>query len=324
MRRELRGAFRLQRCALVDLAHAASDHDTVSSGRRRVDPAGELVGERAGNARMLLERSAGADDGHRSARRQLAVELDGGGVHGHGTDHFARFTADPHRGAGQVAPEPVRIADGQDPDPRLALGDEEPAVAGRLTGPQQLRLGELGHPGEHRLEPVLGRIGPERRQPVERDPAANGVEARFRDPERSGTVRHVPGQMGHGAGGGAEPLDLHACEVRVACPRSRGASSLRPPPAWAPAAPTRPSGPCPCRASHARRCPPGSPRSRRRARARPGGHRRPPRPTPARGRAAAPPETRPAARAPPPRWRRTELRAPASSAAAPQSRAPCP
>ena len=71
--------------------------------------------------------SPGADDRHRSARRQLAVELDGGGIHGHGTDHSAHFSRDPHLGAGQVAAEPVGVADRHDPDPGVALGDEEPA-----------------------------------------------------------------------------------------------------------------------------------------------------------------------------------------------------
>ena len=54
-------------------------------------------------------------------------------------DDAAALARDEHLGAGQVAAEAVRVADRDDADPRLALGDEAAAVAGRLAGPQELR-----------------------------------------------------------------------------------------------------------------------------------------------------------------------------------------
>ena len=47
--------------------------------------------------------------------------------------------------------------------------------AGLLT-PEQARLGDMALPSKHRLEPVVSRIGPEGREPVQRDPAPGGVE----------------------------------------------------------------------------------------------------------------------------------------------------
>ena len=66
--------------------------------------------------------------------RQLAVELDGEGVHRDRPDDAAALALDEHLGAGQVAAEAVRVADRDDADPRVALGDEAAAVAGRVAG----------------------------------------------------------------------------------------------------------------------------------------------------------------------------------------------
>src|SRR5919112_1524960 len=88
----------------------------------------------------------------------------------------------------EVAAEAVRVTHRDDADPRVARGDETAAVAGRLAGAQQLYLSELRLPAQHRLQAVAGGMVAERREPVERDPAAGGVEARAREVERAGRV----------------------------------------------------------------------------------------------------------------------------------------
>ena len=95
---------------------------------------------------------------------------------------------------GQVAPEAVGVADRDDPDPRRPLGDPAAAVAGRLARLHLTHLRQLRLPTKRRLEPVLRGIGAERRDPVERDPAARRVEARRRIAERPGAVGDVAGQ----------------------------------------------------------------------------------------------------------------------------------
>ena len=126
---------------------------------------------------MLLHEQTVADQRHRRAARELSGKLDGERVHGDGADHPAPFAVDQHLGAREVSPKAVRVAHGHEPDPGRLLRDEAPPVPGALTGVQQLHLRELAAPGEHRLEAVLGRIRPERREPVERNAAARGREA---------------------------------------------------------------------------------------------------------------------------------------------------
>ena len=77
-------------------------------------------------------------------------------------------------------------------------GDERAAVARALAGREPLHLRQLAAPGEHRLEPVLGRVGAERRQAVERDAAPGGVEPGRGKAQRGGAVRRVQGQIGVG------------------------------------------------------------------------------------------------------------------------------
>ena len=95
------------------------------------------------------------------------------------------LAADEHLGAGQVAAEAVRVADRDDADPRRPLGDEAPAVARRSPGASRFTCASSARQRERRLEPVLGRVGAERRDAVERDAAAGGVEARRGEAQRA-------------------------------------------------------------------------------------------------------------------------------------------
>jgi hypothetical protein len=118
------------------------------------------------------------EDRDRRANRLLPLELDGEGVHRDHADDAPRLTADTHLGPGQVAAEAVRIADRDDPDPGRPLGDEGSPVARALAGLELLDLRQVAAPRERGLEPVGGRILAEGREPVQRDAAPRGVEAR--------------------------------------------------------------------------------------------------------------------------------------------------
>src|SRR4051794_37136840 len=121
---------------------------------------------------MRLGHDAVPEDRDRGADRLLALELDGESIHRDDAGDAPRLAADANLGAGQVAPEAVRVADGDDPDPRRPLGDERAPVARALTSLQLLDLREVAPPGERRLEPVRDRVLAEGRESVERDPAA--------------------------------------------------------------------------------------------------------------------------------------------------------
>ena len=145
--------------------------------RRRHDARRDLVSDRAGDARVLLDRDAVADDRHRRLGRQLPTQIDRDRVHRHGADHRPRLALDDDARAAQIPAEPVRVADRHDPDPRLMLGDEAASVARALTGRQPLDERDVGLPAKRRLEPVVGRIAPEGRDAVQRNSAAHRVEA---------------------------------------------------------------------------------------------------------------------------------------------------
>src|SRR5581483_10763037 len=181
------------------------------------DAAGELVVDRPGRARVLLEQQAVADERHRRSDRQLAVELDGERVHRDRADDAPALTGDEHLGPREVAAEAVAVADRDEPDPRGPVGDEPAPVAGALPRLEPLHAGELASPGEHGLEPVVGRVGPERREAVERDPAASRAEARRRQAERGRAVRRVQQHAGvRPRDLSAEDLELPLGEGRVA------------------------------------------------------------------------------------------------------------
>ena len=128
----------------------------------------------------------------------------------------ARCTVDEHFCAGEVAPEPIAVPDRDDADPRVPLGDEAAAVAGRLTGVEELHLRNLAPPRQHRREPIVLGLGAEGRQSVDGDPAARRVEPRLRQTERCCAVRHVSKHgRGKGLGRDAEALDLTAREVEI-------------------------------------------------------------------------------------------------------------
>ena len=145
------------------------------------------------------------------ALRQPSGQLDGERVHGDRSDDAPPFAVDEHLGTREIAPEAVRVADRHEPDPRRLLG-HEPAVARALAFREQLHLGELAAPGEHRLEPVVDGIALERREAVEGNPTVR-PEASAGQPERGCAVRDVrlelwqDGRRGVGAAGAPRTRD---------------------------------------------------------------------------------------------------------------------
>ena len=168
---------------------------------------------------MRLGAHAVADDDDRRADRQLAVELDRERVHRDRADDPARLAVDADLRAREVAPEAVRVADRHEADPRRRLRDEAAPVARALARLEQLHLREVAVPPQHRLEAVVGGIGAERREAVERDTAARSVEARLRQPQRRRTVRDVPGQVAVLLGRDPKALDLLSRELGIAVRR---------------------------------------------------------------------------------------------------------
>src|SRR5664279_1282023 len=168
--------FAATRSAVRANRSAIDDHPPRSLWRAR-DAAHELVVDRARDARVLLREHAVPEQHDGCPYGEVAVELDGERVHGHGPDDAARLAGDAHGGPDQVAPKAVGVADRHDPDPRLPLGGEAPTVACALADTEQASRCDVTRPAEDRLEAVLGRIRSERREAVERDAATSGIEA---------------------------------------------------------------------------------------------------------------------------------------------------
>src|SRR6478609_1895258 len=195
--------------------HASSSANSSS----RTSTTLRVLKSRAGNCTPLSSRLVRAFTHRRplSARadRLLVLELDGEGVHRDHPDHAPWLAADTHLRAGQVAAEPVRVADGHDPDPGRRFGDEGAAITRALARLEPLDLREVAAPGKRRLEAVRGGVLAERREPVERHAAARRVEACRRQPQRGGAVGDMAHQLAVGLGRGAEALDLLLREGRV-------------------------------------------------------------------------------------------------------------
>src|SRR5438034_1380237 len=192
------------------------DDHPPGAGGIAVDPANQLVVDRAGHAGMIFRHHPVAEQRHRRAGGELAIELDGEGVHRDRADDAARLASDPYFGSGQVAAKAVRVADGDDPDPRRPLGHEAAAVTGALAGGELPNLREQARPLERRLEAVVPRGVAERRETVDRDAAAGGVEAGVRKAERTGAVSQVPGQVPVRLRRLAEHSDLGLRELGIA------------------------------------------------------------------------------------------------------------
>ena len=154
------------------------DDDPPRPLRARVDPADELVADRprrGGRASSASTPSpisvtgvpAGSSPGSSTANESIEI-----------VPTTVRSSPPTRTRAGEVTPEAVRVADGHDPDPGWPRSDEPPAVTGALPDLEQLDPRDLAPPAEHGLEPVVGRVDAERREAVQRDPAAGRVEPR--------------------------------------------------------------------------------------------------------------------------------------------------
>src|SRR5688572_3840265 len=84
---------------------------------RAPDPRHDLVADRLRDAGVRLRPDAVAEQRHRRADRQLAVELDRESVHRDRPDDASELAGDTNLGPGQVAPEAVGVADRDDADP---------------------------------------------------------------------------------------------------------------------------------------------------------------------------------------------------------------
>src|SRR5205085_1036585 len=148
------------------------DDHPPGAGGIAVDPTNELVVDRSRHARMIFRDHAVAEQRHRRSDGELAVELDGQGIHRDRADDAARLTLDPYLGSGHVAAKAVRVAHGDNADPGRPLGDEAAAVAAALARTEAANLREQARPMERRLQPVVGRP----RQLREAPTAHTGVE----------------------------------------------------------------------------------------------------------------------------------------------------
>src|SRR5512132_2350583 len=192
------------------------DDHPPGAGGIAVDPANELVVDRAGHTGMIFRHHPVAEQRHRRAGGELAIELDGEGVHRDRADDAAWLAFDPHFGSDQVAAKAVRVADGDDPDPCRLLRHEAAAVAGALAGAELTNLREQARPLERRLEAVVPRGGPEGREAIDRNPATGGVEAGVWKAERAGAVRQMPRQVPVRLRRLAEAPDLRLGELGIA------------------------------------------------------------------------------------------------------------
>src|SRR4051812_31502167 len=110
------------------------DDHPPGPGGIAIDPADELVVDRAGHAGMIFRHDPLSEQRHGGPDRKLAIELEGQGVHRDRADDPSRLALDPDLRAGQVAAEAVRITDRDDPDPGRPVGHEASPVAGALAG----------------------------------------------------------------------------------------------------------------------------------------------------------------------------------------------
>src|SRR6188472_863031 len=152
-----------------------SIHSSFGPARVGDDPRRELVVDRAEVACVLLDEQAVADERHGRAFR-LVAELDREGIHRDRAEHASPRAGHEDFRPGEPTAKAVRVPHWDEPDPRLAPGDEAPPVPGAATDGERLRLRDVAPPGEHRPEAVLRRIATEGREAVERDPAAHRIE----------------------------------------------------------------------------------------------------------------------------------------------------
>src|SRR4051812_11797798 len=195
---------------------SAIDDGAPRAQRRADDIAGDLVVDRPGDTGVRFGEDAVPEQHDRRADRQPTVEPHRERVHRDRPDDGADLTAYADLRPRQVTREAVAVAHRNDPDPRRLVGDEAAAVAGALPGLELLDLREEAVPREHRLEPVVAGGAVERRQPVDRAAAADGVEMRFGQAQRRGGVRRVTGQVCVRFGQLAEALQLGARKLGVA------------------------------------------------------------------------------------------------------------
>jgi hypothetical protein len=164
---------------------------------------------------VLLGQHAVSDQGHGRSRRQLALQLDGERVHGDRADHPPSILSHQHLGAHEVAAKAVRVPDRDDPDPGRSVGDEPSPVASALPGVEPLDQREPAAPRQHRPQPVVGRVGAERREPVERDAAAGRIEPGLGETQHCGRVRGVRLEAGMRVHQCPEAPELEPGKVRI-------------------------------------------------------------------------------------------------------------
>ena len=127
----------------------------------------------------------------------------------------ATLAVDENLGARHVATEAVGVPDRHDPDPRRPVGDEPPPVAGALPGSSRLASARYDSQRSAGSSPSARWIGAERRDAVQRDAAANRVEARLGVAKRRRAVRDVTRERLRAGGRLAEALDLELRERRI-------------------------------------------------------------------------------------------------------------
>src|SRR4051812_3942213 len=95
----------------ISSAKSRIDDGAPRALRARVDPADELIRDRAGDARVRLGRHAVTEQGDRCPDRELPGQLDCERVHRDRPPPLLELPADTHRGARQIAAEAVAVPD---------------------------------------------------------------------------------------------------------------------------------------------------------------------------------------------------------------------
>src|ERR671934_573094 len=187
--------------------------DMLHPPRPRRQRRDDLVVDRSGELGPLLRAHPLAavltDQRHAVADLDVALRPDDERelVHADGRGDPAAAAPHQHVGAtGQEARHSVRVAGRNEPDPGRRGGDEPAAVAGAVPRPEELHVGDVALEPECRPQAVVRRVACKRREPVDGDPAADGVEPRIREPQCGRAVRNVArARRGTGGGGGETP-----------------------------------------------------------------------------------------------------------------------
>src|SRR3954468_14810960 len=196
---------------------SAVDDDMLHPPPPGRDVTHDLIRDRVAAGRPLLGPdplvAVAADQHHRVAQLHVAALTDHEGQLIHADRGRHPSPPSPHQHVHPPRQQPrhaVGVPGRHQPDPGRPLGHEPAPVAGALTWLEQLQLRHVALQAQRRRQAARSRVVAERRQPVDRDPAAHGVEPSLGVAERAGAVGNMPRAVRKALGEPPEPLQLAA------------------------------------------------------------------------------------------------------------------